>query len=97
MLTVYGFPLSADEIIRAETRHEAIDRMAEEAKAELQVMVQTYIAPHTRWVITHDMEKRAEALVHEQLRNARLQAYAVNNYYNNYGIGIMSRALERLL
>jgi predicted phage gp36 major capsid-like protein len=39
MPDVYGFPLSPADMIRVETRHEAIDRMAEEAKAELREMI----------------------------------------------------------
>lgn len=59
MYTVYGFPLSADEIIRAETRDEVIDRMAEEAKAELRGMVRDALAP---LVSRRDAELRQEAL-----------------------------------
>ena len=39
MSDIYAFPLSQKDIIRAETRHEAIDRMADEAKAEIRRLV----------------------------------------------------------
>lgn len=46
MPDVYGFPLSPADMIRVETRHEAIDRMAEEAKAELREMIAKARAEH---------------------------------------------------
>lgn len=68
MLTVYGFPLSEDKIIRAETRHEAIDRMAEEAKAELREMVADARATHhvIIWALEAKIKRLRQAMNFER-------------------------------
>ena len=87
MLTVYGFPLSADEIIRAETRHEVIDRIAEEAKAELREMIAGTVAEHhamlsaldaafsRRKKEAEDAERRARRAYDTLRNNARFDQY----------------------